>query len=77
MSVIDPRTPTLPAAPGGGDARPAVRSAQAAFFQAALGQAQGTPAATPAVQATRAQTVAPPPEPNRMARPGSLLDIRV
>ena len=58
-------------------------AAQRAFFEAAMGQARAAAApqtpptakpAQPALQPTRAEPVAAP---ERLARPGSLLDIRV
>ena len=64
----------------------AIRAAQRAFFEAAMGQPQAaaptttvsrTAAPAPAISRTptTAQTTAA--EPNRFARPGSLLDIKV
>lgn len=62
----------------------AVRAAQRAFFEAALGQSNaaipvkkvGVPTAT--TTAARASFDAPPgAEPSRFARPGSLVDIKV
>ena len=60
-----------------------VRQAQAAFFQAALGQAQGVaaaaPAAAPAPEPVRApaQPMSADPAPRPTYRPGSLLDIKI
>lgn len=56
--------------------RPAVRAAQAAFFQAA---AAATAPARPAPAPTAAQPAAKTaePDPQRPMRPGSLLDIKV
>lgn len=77
-------SPPLPAARPVAPARSeAVRAAQRAFFEAALGQ-PSTPAAAPSVTAAPA---APPPRtamrvdpqspPERILRPGSLVDIKV
>jgi hypothetical protein len=52
----------------------AVRNAQAAFFRAALDQANAAPPRP--IQPTTAGTEPQPAEP-RIGRPGSLLDIRV
>jgi hypothetical protein len=57
----------------------AVRAAQKAFFEAALGGTTAAPpapkaAATPAVHATRLD---PQTSPGRILRPGSLVDIKV
>lgn len=80
MSAIRPGLP-LPTPPSGETGR--ARQAQSAFFRAALdqvapaAQARPTtpPAPTPSVRTvTAAQTA---PEPARMLRPGSLLDIRI
>jgi len=76
-----PQTPTV--SPQADAARAA---AQRAFFQAALGgpapQATAAPAATtttPTVFAQPVQRLPDPaaPPPNRILRPGSLLDIKV
>lgn len=78
MSAIRPDLPAvIPQAAG---EAPAVRNAQAAFFRAAMAQVQAAQPQT--AQAPRAvQTPVTPTtaaaEPTRMARPGSLLDIRV
>lgn len=79
---------TPPATSGAGNARTA---AQRAFFEAALGKA-GAPAAQPQMQtpAVRAETtpqpaaqrvrtefVQPMEPPQKILRPGSLLDIKV
>ncbi len=62
---------------------PAKLAAQRAFFAAALGQAQAPAAATPQPQPqARPASVARIPDPaaeppQRILRPGSLLDIRV
>jgi hypothetical protein len=77
--------PSLPVAPAQLHfAREAARAAQAAFFQAALGQTQP---ARPAAAAAPVRSVPTPsplfpdaPEPmkaDRPLRPGALLDIRV
>jgi hypothetical protein len=82
MSAIRPSLPdALPRRPFAGDA---ARAAQAAFFQAALGQTQP---ARPAAAAAPVRSVPTPsphfpdaPEPmkaDRPLRPGALLDIRV
>lgn len=65
----------IPAAPA---ARPAVAAAQRAFFQAALDPTRTTAQAEPsaAAPAARAEAVRAL-DPERPARPGSLLDIRV
>jgi hypothetical protein len=82
MSAIRPSLPdALPRRPFAGDA---ARAAQAAFFQAALGQTQP---ARPAAAAAPVRSV-PTPSPlfpdapesmkaDRPLRPGALLDIRV
>jgi hypothetical protein len=61
-------------------ARPAPSAAQRAFFQAAMGQAaQAGPSPSPTM-ATPTQRVPgelPAEPPQRLLRPGSLLDIRV
>lgn len=72
MSSIRPDLPVVlpqPSAPA--------RSAQAAFFRAAMDQVNGVQIqTTPAQTAPRAQTAAPS-ETGRSLRPGSLLDIKV
>lgn len=87
-AVRPPVWPTVPQpAPGGaGDAR---QSARGAFFEQALGKATGaqpqvqTPAVragtTPQPHAERVRTTftAPPDPPQKILRPGSLLDIKV
>lgn len=65
----------------------AIKAAQRAFFEAAMGQPQAaaapTPASKTAAPAQAAGRVVPTAsqvgaaEPNRFARPGSLLDIKV
>lgn len=59
--------------------RPAPNAAQKAFFQAAMGQAQPAAAQASAQVAPvhRVPTVLPADPPQRVLRPGSLLDIRV
>lgn len=58
-------------------------SAQRAFFQAVMGQTQAAAPAAPAVAAEPPQTVnrltqvSPTDAPQKILRPGSLLDIRV
>jgi hypothetical protein len=79
--------PTLPTpAPAAGGASPGARAAQRAFFEAALGRATTAPAAaapqpqiqTPAAAPARAvQPTAEPQQPQRLLRPGSLVDIKV
>ncbi|MDQ1154743.1 hypothetical protein [Brevundimonas sp. SORGH_AS_0993] len=91
MSVIRPGLPPTTPAASGLDL-PSARSAQAAFFRAALDQASAaakpaTPAPSAAVtSAIRTATparpaqpapVAPPREEPRILRPGSYLDIKV
>ncbi len=81
MSAIRPQLPqtaTPSARPSA--ASDATRAAQRAFFQAALTGAAPAEApharpSAPAVRVTPLQTDAPPPE--RVLRPGSLLDIKV
>jgi len=90
MSAIRPFLPqTLPSQGGLEPGR--ARSAQNAFFQAALGQASVQPAATPLPSAAVASVMrtATPTRPfeaapitqereePRLMRPGSLLDIRI
>ncbi len=74
MSAIRPDLPaTSPSA------NAPVRNAQAAFFRAALGQAQASQANTALAPAVTPSTTSArePGEPTRSPRPGSLLDIRV
>lgn len=60
-------------------------AAQRAFFQAALSQAQGAsapaaaaaPQTTAQVQRTATVAAAPTDQPQKILRPGSLIDIRV
>ena len=58
-----------------------VKAAQRAFFQAALGQAQATPAAQAVAPAGRPQASARTPpdtaDGRRLLPPGSLLDIKI
>ena len=79
MSAIRPDLPAV-TPQAAGDA-PAVRNAQAAFFRAAMAQVQSpqpqTASAPRAIQTTVAPAGTNSTEPTRMARPGSLLDIRV
>jgi hypothetical protein len=83
--VWPPVTP--PASGGAGNARTA---AQRAFFEAALGKTaapQGRPTPAPAVRAetvpqpaaqrVRTEFVQPTEQPQKILRPGSLLDIKV
>ncbi|CAN5322467.1 hypothetical protein BH10PSE2_BH10PSE2_06570 [soil metagenome] len=75
MSEIRPTLPAVSSVPSS----PA-RTAQAAFFKAALAQVQATQsqASPPRTQEDRATPPSQPTgEPTRMSRPGSLLDIRV
>lgn len=58
----------------------AIAGAQGASTAASVQQVRPVAATTPAVVTTPVQRVAPTadaPEPNRLLRPGSLLDIRV
>ena len=83
------RPPAFPAAQAAPQASDAVRQAQRAFFEAALGKAQPAPAAVPqaasrptpstAVATTPSVRVhaAAQPAPGRILRPGSLIDIKV
>lgn len=79
MSVgrLPPVTPQPPAT----RPQPAaeVRAAQRAFFAAAMGQGQAEPAPVqPAsAQTTASATPASAGEPQRYARPGSIIDIKV
>ena len=79
MSAIRPDLPAV-TPQAAGDA-PAVRNAQAAFFRAAMAQVQAPQpqiaSAPRTVQTTVTPTSTTSAEPTRMARPGSLLDIRV
>ena len=86
MSAIRPSLPdALPRRPFAGTE--AARTAQAAFFQAALGQAQPVRPATASAAPTPVRSAPAPsplfpaaPEParaDRPPRPGALLDIRV
>jgi hypothetical protein len=56
-----------------------VRSAQRAFFQAAVDRTAGTAGAEPvrSVEAARRVPREGDPAPTRLLRPGSLLDIKV
>lgn len=78
MATIRPYAPLHPQA-GSRPAAPAVRSAQAAFFQQALSGAAPTAAVEPVRQTSPAVRVTSTTteEPTRQLRPGSLLDIRV
>ena len=69
-------TPQLPAA---APARPEARSAQRAFFQAAVDRAAPTASAEPVRSVAAMQRVPREgdPRPERLLRPGSLLDIKV
>ncbi len=71
MSAIRPDMPAIPQPLATGPSA-AARTAQAAFFRAALA---GAEAATPRQQ-TQAGTTDEPQQ-TRSTRPGSLLDIRV
>jgi len=76
---LNPIRPNLPSAQPT-PARPAAeaRAAQRAFFEAALGKAEAVAAPRaqiPAVKITPIQTDAPAPQ--RILRPGSLIDIKV
>jgi hypothetical protein len=67
----------MPAAPASAARATAVRAAQQAFFRAAL---SGEPAAAPAAPQpapTAATKTTPEAQPQRYARPGSLVDIKV
>jgi hypothetical protein len=74
-------TPPVPRGPTAPVRTDTARAAQRAFFQAALGQSQATPQASPAgpkppvAAAPAVQQTAP--DPQRPLRPGSLLDIKV
>lgn len=88
-SVPGAPPPNLPAAPRGSARADAVRAAQAAFFQSAL---QNQTVAAAPVRAAPAAAVRPSPapaptarmafdpqapEPERILRPGSLVDLKV
>lgn len=89
-SVRPPVWPTVqpPASGGAGNARSA---AQRAFFEQALGKATAPQASAPQAPAVRAETVPQPAaqpvrnttfaqateQPQKILRPGSLLDIKV
>jgi hypothetical protein len=81
MSAIRPGPPLPTPLPGGEAGR--ARQAQSAFFRAALDHAapaarpQPTIAAAPKPVVRAAPTVQAAPEPTRILRPGSLLDIRI
>ena len=66
----------LPAAPRGAARADSVRAAQAAFFQSAL-QETATPAAAPVRPVAKVAFDASAPQPERMLRPGSLVDLKV
>lgn len=83
MSAIRPGLPLTP--PAHGLDLPSARSAQAAFFRAAVDAAPPAPSAA-VVSTVRTATparpaeippAAPPREEPRILRPGSLLDIRI
>ncbi|MEW5687888.1 MAG: hypothetical protein AB1942_23485 [Pseudomonadota bacterium] len=86
MSTIRPYMTPSTTLPGGERQDAGKAAAQRAFFEA-LGKAQGTTAtAAPAAPAQSAQTAqvsrvasagAPSDQPQKILRPGSLLDIRV
>ena len=85
-SGVTPPSPARPAAPARSET---VLAAQRAFFEAALGQAQTPAAAARPVQAATPIAAAPPiartaaprldPQnpPERLLRPGSIIDIKV
>lgn len=82
MSAIRPGLPQIVPQPA--DAGRARSAQAAAFFRAAVDQAQTTnpaaaqaPAPAPALVAARATGSASAPDPSRPLRPGSLLDIRI
>jgi hypothetical protein len=91
VSTIRPNLPPLAGQPQPQrPIDPARLAAQKAFFAAALGQAQGAAPAPAPVQPTEVRTAAPAraaeaPQPaaraleppQRILRPGSILDIRV
>lgn len=71
MSAIRPDLPApAPAAP-------AVKTAQAAFFRAALAEVQAARSAPVETARPTATSAKPAAEPARALRPGALLDIRV
>jgi hypothetical protein len=66
--------------PATAPARPEARAAQRAFFQAAVNRATVTDDAEPVRSVQAAQRVPRDPDaprPERLLRPGSLLDIKV
>jgi hypothetical protein len=66
--------------PATAPARPEARAAQRAFFQAAVTRAAAPASAEPVRSVEAAQRVirdADAPRPERLLRPGSLLDIKV
>ena len=69
-------SPQLPAA---APARPETRAAQRAFFQAAVNGTAASAAAEPvrSVETARRVPRDGDPRPDRLLRPGSLLDIKV
>ncbi|MDP3404656.1 MAG: hypothetical protein Q8S03_08200 [Brevundimonas sp.] len=74
MSTIRPDLPqTLP----GTTPSAQVRTAQAAFFRAALNEVQAAPPRAQTPAAARTATAAPPDDSPRLPRLGQLLDIRV
>lgn len=79
MSAIRPNLPQ--SLPQSATPAPQVRSAQAAFFRAALGSVQATAPQAPAAQARPAQTTREAPAADadsaRYPRLGQYLDIRV
>lgn len=70
---------TSPGLPTAAPARPEARAAQRAFFQAAVDRAAGTASSEPvrSVEAARRVPREGEPRPERLLRPGSLLDIKV
>ncbi|WP_133255257.1 hypothetical protein [Phenylobacterium kunshanense] len=84
MNPIRPNMLPLSTLTGGERQDTGKAAAQRAFFQAALSQAQGAaaPAAAAAPQAAQVQraasvAAAPADQPQKILRPGSLIDIRV
>lgn len=76
MSAIASDRPAFP--PSAGGAAHALRTAQSAFFRAAMGEvAAAAPRRDEGPGADTPVRAAPSPQPAPYSRPGALLDIRV
>ena len=89
MAVIPPVTGSTPAPTGPRAVSEARVAAQRAFFQAALGKVEAPAATKPPIASTsraapqpaafrsNTEAVIIPAKPDRLVRPGSLVDIKV